>query len=234
MPRDAIFELKGEVLTLTSERAIWWERTETLLVADLHWGKADLFRAASVPVPTGSTEDDLLRLERLVHRLGAKRLVILGDLLHGRASKSSQMLQAAAEWRERLADLEITLVRGNHDVAAGNVPVSWRMTVVEAPWRMGPFLLCHHPDRCDDGYVLAGHLHPAVVLTGPGGAREKLACFWFGAELGVLPAFGRFTGNAVVSPGADDDLFVVGDGQVLRVPCAVAARRLSNRRIPRR
>jgi uncharacterized protein len=55
------------------------------------------------------------------------------------------------------------------------------------------------------------------VMTGPGRQWERLACFWLGAEVGVLPAFGDFTGVAEVSPAVGDQVFVVADGCVTRV-----------------
>src|SRR5262249_50769057 len=48
--RDAIVEIAGERVTLLAERAAYWQRTRTLLVADTHFGKAATFRAAGIPV----------------------------------------------------------------------------------------------------------------------------------------------------------------------------------------
>jgi metallophosphoesterase superfamily enzyme len=67
------------------------------------------------------------------------------------------------------------------------------------------------------GYALAGHIHPAVRLTERGGQSLRLPCFWFGARVGVLPAFGAFTGSARVRPRAGDQVFVVADGEVIGV-----------------
>src|SRR5581483_12363457 len=43
--------LQGESLLLLPERALLWERTGTLVVADAHLGKAAAFRAAAIPLP---------------------------------------------------------------------------------------------------------------------------------------------------------------------------------------
>ena len=44
--------------------------------------------------------------------------------------------------------------------------------------------------------MLAGHWHPCASLGGRAHDRLRLPCFWLGAErtVGVLPAFGGFTG----------------------------------------
>ena len=67
------------------------------------------------------------------------------------------------------------------------------------------------------GYALAGHIHPAVRLCGEGDETLRLACFWFGKRHGVLPACGAFTGSAVVRPRVGDQVFVIAEGEVLRV-----------------
>ncbi len=66
--------LAGESVELLAERALYWPRTRTLLVADVHLGKAAAFRAGGVPVPRGATASDLARLGALVARTGAGRL----------------------------------------------------------------------------------------------------------------------------------------------------------------
>ena len=67
-----------------------------------------------------------------------------------------------AEWRERHAELEILVIRGNHDLHAGDPDGAIRATTVDEPWPDSPFELHHHPEPSDRGYVLAGHVHPAI------------------------------------------------------------------------
>jgi hypothetical protein len=40
---------------------------------------------------------------------------------------------------------------------------------------------------------------------------------WFAARYGVLPAFGAFTGTAFVRLRHGDQVFVIADGEVLKV-----------------
>ena len=68
---DLPIELAGESVSLLPERAIYWPREGALIVADLHWGKAASFRAAGVPIPSGTTSADLARLNRALDRTGA-------------------------------------------------------------------------------------------------------------------------------------------------------------------
>ena len=72
--------------------------------------------------------------------------------------------------------------------------------------------------------MLAGHLHPCVSLAGRGFDHLRLPCFWLGDDVGVLPAFGAFTGMQAIAPGATDRVFAVADGALASLqPRAVAA-----------
>ena len=121
-------------------------------------------------------------------------------------------------WRQRRADIALTLVRGNHDARAGDPPDAWDIEVVTEPFGVGALRLCHHPDRVTDGYVIAGHLHPAIMLRGRANERVRLACYWFGDRVGVLPAFGSFTGSAIIGPARGDRVFGIAGEVVVPIP----------------
>jgi DNA ligase-associated metallophosphoesterase len=207
----------GERLVLLPERAAYWPAARTLFVADFHLGKAASFRRAGIPVPEGTTAENVERLEGAVSRLGAGRVVFLGDFLHSAQGRAPATLARFAIWRASRPSLAMTLVRGNHDDRAGDPPAEWDFRCVDPGEALGPFALVHEPARVRGGYALAGHLHPAVRLTERGGQSLRLPCFWFGARVGVLPSFGAFTGSALVRPGAGDQVFVVAGDEVIRV-----------------
>jgi DNA ligase-associated metallophosphoesterase len=217
MQADAEIDIRGERLTLLPERAMYWARERTLFAADTHWGKAATFRAASLPIPEAMTDDDLTRLARMVERTGARRLIVLGDMLHARKGRSPETLGAIAAWRANHPGLGILLVRGNHDRGAGDPPKDWNVRCVDEPFELPPFVLRHKPGEPSNGYALAGHIHPAARLTGRGGQELKLPCFWFQPHGAILPAFGSFTGTASIAPRRGDRVFVVADGTILSV-----------------
>jgi len=218
MPEHGVrVDARGEELLLLPERAVFWPRARTLLIADAHFGKAASFRAAGVPVPHGTTADALTRVDALLEHTAARRIVFLGDFLHAKEGRSPNTVHALAEWRARHPSIAMTLVRGNHDRRAGDPPPEIAIDCVDAPHCDEPFAFLHHPRAISGTYVLAGHLHPAAVMIGPARQRERLACFWLGSEVGVLPAFGDFTGVAEVSPVAGDRVFVIADESVVEV-----------------
>jgi DNA ligase-associated metallophosphoesterase len=215
---DFAIQVAGEALRLLHERAVYWPAGRMLLVADAHFGKAASFRAQGVPVPGGTTEETLARLDAVLARCGALRVAFLGDFLHSRQGRVPGTLEALAAWRTRQAGLELLLVRGNHDARAGDPPESLGIRVESEPYAAGPWWLCHEPGPRAGGYVLAGHIHPALRLTGRARESLRLPCFWFGAASAVLPAFGAFTGTAVVEPGVADRVCVIAGTRVLEVP----------------
>lgn len=210
-------EIAGERMLLLAERAAYWPARKTLFVADFHLGKAASFRAAGIPLPSGTTSENVQRLGRAIDRARARHVVFLGDFLHSAQARAPRTLQRFGAWREERRDVAFTLVRGNHDLKAGDPPVEWNMQCVEAGESFGPFVLNHEPGPSTGGYALAGHIHPAVRLSAEGEASLRLPCFWFAKRHGVLPAFGAFTGSAVVRPRAGDQVFVIAEEEVLRV-----------------
>jgi DNA ligase-associated metallophosphoesterase len=215
--RDAVAEVAGERLVLLGERAAYWEREQTLLVADPHFGKAATFRAAGVPVPRGTTTGSLARLDAALARTGAARIVFLGDFLHAREGREAETTRVVAEWRQRHASVDMLLVRGNHDKHAGDPGPEIDIRCVDAPVAEPPFVFAHKPTVSDAGYVLAGHVHPAARLTGVGRESVRLPCFWVRPRLMVLAAFGEFTGVAEIEAEAGDRVWVIADGAVIRV-----------------
>jgi uncharacterized protein len=210
-----ILDLAGEQLILLPQRAIFWPRESTLFIADTHWGKDATFRANSMPVPGGILEADLVRLSNVLHVTAAQRLIILGDLLHAKKGRAVSVLTTVMAWREQHADLDVLLVRGNHDDRAGDPPDAWRFRCIDAPSILSPFVLRHEPAPDRNGYVLSGHSHPGVVLTGQGRQSVKLPCFVFGKSVAILPAFGSFTGLAAVWPRIGDQVYAIVEGEIL-------------------
>ena len=221
---DLLIELAGQSMWLLPERAAFWKERQTLLVADPHWGKAATFRAGGIPVPAGTTDDGLTRLVALTARCRPRRIVFLGDFLHARAGRSDRMLETLRTWRADCPDVELLLVRGNHDRHAGDPPGEMKITCIDAPFVDPPFVFCHHPVELPDGHVLAGHIHPAARLTGAGRQSLRLPCFFVGARTTVLPAFGDFTGLGDIEPEATDRIFVVAEDEVVRVETTSAMR----------
>ncbi|AHL76239.1 DEAD/DEAH box helicase [Stutzerimonas stutzeri] len=210
-------ELEQTELWLLADKAIYWPERQALLIADIHFGKAAAYRRLGQPVPHGTTQTNLLRLDALLARYPCHQLIFLGDFLHAPESQTPAVLAQLHQWRAAHPELAITLIRGNHDRRAGDPPASLDMAVVPEPLLLGPFALQHEPDPHATHHVLAGHLHPALRLSGRGRQSLRLPCFCIGERVSLLPAFGDFTGMMEIDANAGRRLYVVGDNSVWRV-----------------
>ena len=131
--RRLLIETHEEQLKCLPERALLWARERTLFVADVHLGKAASFRATGVPVPSGHSSFDLDRLSRLLISHKVTRFVILGDLVHTKTSYTTSLDRSFRTFRARHSDVEMVLVRGNHDRHAGEAPAEWQLNAVAEP-----------------------------------------------------------------------------------------------------
>lgn len=211
-------QLAGEPWRLLGAAAALHVPSRTLVVADVHLGKAATFRALGVPVPQGTTTDNLRRLTAVIESEQPLAIVFLGDLFHAREAHAPATLARVARWRGLHPDAEIVVVEGNHDRKAGAPPAALRAQVVAEPWPLGAALLAHHPQRIAGRYVVAGHLHPNVVLYGAAYDSLRLPCFWLADGLAILPAFGDFTGGARIERADGDRVFAVAEGKLFEVP----------------
>lgn len=209
---DHPLDLPPARLLLMPERAAFDPATGTLFVADVHLGKAAVFRARGLPVPQGTSAATLDRLARAVARSGATRVVVLGDFLHARESQATATMAALQAWRDAHPHLDCLIVEGNHDRHAGQVAASFGFRMLDGPYVGGDLRGVHEPAGAGVPglWTLAGHVHPVVRLSGRLDTL-RLPCFWLRGRVLTLPSFGEFTGGHVIVPGAQDAMFVVGD-----------------------
>jgi DNA ligase-associated metallophosphoesterase len=216
--RSVSIECAGEQLRLHPDRAVLWPTMRTLFIADLHLGKAEIFRRSGIPIPEGDTQADLLRLDQLIASYELRRIVLLGDFLHAASPGRSTHADQFAAWRATQPSLEFVVIAGNHDRrAAGRElaeSVAWHLD----EWQIGPFVCRHHPGASSAGYVLAGHIHPVVFLYGSHRERTRVPVCWVRPDYAVLPSFGSFTGGGDIEPEAGDRLYAFAADRVWSLP----------------
>lgn len=214
------YALGAATLALLPERAVWVDGARMLLIADLHLGKASSFRRHGVPVPEGTTADNLERLSALCAAWRPRCIAFLGDFLHAPEARAPSTLGALTAWRRDHADVELLLVRGNHDRRAGDPPPWLGAHCVDEPHGIAGasgLSLSHHPRRVDGMFVVAGHVHPCAV-AGRGFERMRLPCFHAVDGCLTLPAFGAFTGMHPIGRALGDRVFVVAGERVVELP----------------
>ncbi|GAB5466356.1 MAG: ligase-associated DNA damage response endonuclease PdeM [Candidatus Kapaibacteriales bacterium] len=197
-----------------------------LAVADTHFGKSDTFRSEGLAIPNGNTEDDFVRLSKMIRDTGAERLVIMGDLIHSRESKSQLLFDMAETWRSAFSNIEMTLLMGNHDRASGKVPGQFGFNKITTFYDIGDIRLMHEPEVHPTKYVIAGHVHPGVSIKDKISSM-RLPCFVFYKKFGLVPAFGSFTGLAMIKNEKDSQIFLVTDNSVMKAKNSLVNRKYS-------
>lgn len=199
---------------LHPHRGLFWIDRQTLIVTDTHFGKADHFRRAGVPVPVGATQATLDRIGTMLTDTGATRLIVLGDFFHASVTPDDHALVTLEQWLRHI-EVPVVVVPGNHDrhgaAITRQLPVTW----TDAAWHEDGITLRHHPPDAPEGPTLAGHLHPAVRLAGQARSSMRVPCFCFKPMLGLLPAVGAFTGMHPIRPASRDRVIAVGDGELI-------------------
>lgn len=217
MASDIIVNVQHQTLHLLPEKAIYWKDAQTLIVSDLHLGKAGHFRKSGIPAPSGINQKNIVKLDDLIRRYSPKRLLMLGDLFHSDANREwLEFEQFTNKW----SSVEMLLIRGNHDSLHPSFYDAAGITGVDAMEESG-FLFLHDETQesfeknGDETTILSGHIHPGIVLRGKGRQSLRLPCFVVSGSRILLPAFGEFTGLHVINPKPDEQIYVVAEGRVL-------------------
>jgi len=180
---------------------VFLPESDTLIVAD-----ADI----------GATEESLPVLNGLLGRLEATRIVFLGDFLHA-ARADRGVMEAVIRWRESHGAIELTLVRSRLDARIVEPPVILDIQAFDEPLMHRGLALCHRPHPVDGAFVLAGQVYPCVSLGGGGQDWHRLPCFWFSPHMGVLPAFGSFTGMQAIKPAKGERIYASAADRVFEL-----------------
>ena len=108
-----VFDYKGMELTLLPEKAVWIDSISTLLLADIHLGKASHFRKSGIPIPEQVHDLDYKRLKELIQRYSPKDVYFLGDLFH---SFWNEQWEDLSSFLPQFPESTFHLVLGNHDI----------------------------------------------------------------------------------------------------------------------
>lgn len=208
-------EIFDEQLDLFPQKAVFWPKKGILFLADLHIGKINHFRRSGIPVPSKANDKNLEVIVDLVNKSQADRVICLGDLFHSHYNPEWEVF---GELVKHFSKTSFELVLGNHDIMSDQ---QYKRKGIKVHERLciEPFIFTHHPltDIDPSLYNLSGHIHPGVNMTGKARQSVTLPCFYFGAQAGLLPAFGTFTGLARIYPKKDDRVFVIVNDKIIAV-----------------
>jgi DNA ligase-associated metallophosphoesterase len=210
------FEFDRLVLSLLHEKALWINGLSTLLIADLHFGKAAHFRKSGIPIPEPVHDFDLFRLHKLHEELRPSHTYFLGDLFHSDWNGQWNHLN---DFLGQFSETQFHLVKGNHDVLSAEAYSQSVMLIHQEPVKIESLLLSHEPLKSvSPGHLnVCGHIHPGIHLYGRARQSVTLPCFYLSRSCLLLPAFGNFTGLARVRPKGDDKVWAIANEKILQL-----------------
>lgn len=210
----------GAALTVCPSGALWWADEATLVVSDLHLGKAErVARRQGLLLPPYDTAETLSRLRAEIERLTPALVVCLGDSFDDSRAADGLEAEARAELTEMAEGREWVWITGNHDPA----PVGLGGTV-RTELTLGGIAFRHiAAERPSPTPEVSGHYHPKARLTHLG-RRIARPCFAAGNGRLILPAFGCYTGGLDMADpvfgrllGAEARLWLTG-ARVIALP----------------
>ncbi|WP_304065420.1 ligase-associated DNA damage response endonuclease PdeM [Pedobacter glucosidilyticus] len=207
-------KIANEDLVLLPEKAILLPTYRTLLLADVHLGKGGHFRKSGIPIPKQLAQEDLATLSDLIDKHQPETIIFLGDLFHSDFNQDWEWFQL---WRELHLNIKLILVKGNHDILPDTLYKQLDITVVK-DYNLGFLLFLHDlPKEKSNKFILYGHLHPGITISGKGKQKISLPCFYFKENEGILPAFGKFTGKYTLKKSEEAQIFAIGGSKIFKV-----------------
>ena len=211
----AAYHLNNLEFRLLPERAVYVPKLKSLIISDVHFGKINHFRKAGIAVPMAANHANLEILVKLLMVHKPERVIFIGDLAHSHYNAEWETLGPVIS---HFSSCSFELVPGNHDIMSPTQYQKHNIVVHPPELNLAAgILLTHEPLERDKAYVISGHVHPAVSLSGRGRQSITLPCFWFGKSQAILPAFGVFTGMKIILPEPTDKVFAVLENEVMDV-----------------
>ncbi|WP_296701505.1 ligase-associated DNA damage response endonuclease PdeM [Algoriphagus sp.] len=203
-------------LHLLKEKAVWIPELSSIFIADLHFGKAAHFRKSGIPIPEPIHWEDLTILTFLINTYKPQNVYFLGDLFH---SDLNDQWETLNHFLRKFLNVNFHLVLGNHDILS---PLEYDLStfnVFKEPLELKNLVLSHEPlhEIVKDKINLCGHIHPGIRLVGKARQSIRLSCFYYKPNQLILPAFGSFTGLALVKPGLKDQVFGITNEKVIPI-----------------
>jgi DNA ligase-associated metallophosphoesterase len=203
VPEGTLVGVLGVVMEAFPEGALWWADTRMLVVSDLHLEKGSSYARRGQLIPPYDTTETLAALARLISRLQPQVVVALGDSFHDSEAASRLTVTHRAMLRGLQIGREWIWIAGNHDPHHPHGLDGQTMETLA----VGKIAFPHEPSAGPAPGEIAGHLHPAARVYGPGKSVRR-RCFAGDGHRLILPAFGAYAGGLDVFDRAFAGLFV--------------------------
>ncbi len=202
----------GIDLELLPDRAVYWSSQRTVLLADLHLGRG----VPHVRHIQQTVQQTLTRAQQLLARMQPERVVFLGDVFHMRHGYASDVVDAFAQWRASFAQIDMWLIRGNHERGMGDPPRDCGLQCMNPGYELAEVTLLHEP-RATPGFAISGHLHPCMLLPSERAVAETVPCFIWSQKYLMLPAFEDVVPGRVVARRTNESYVAIRNHSLVTI-----------------
>lgn len=209
---NVIHSISNQNFILLPQKAIFWEEKQTLILGDLHFGKATHFRKNGIALRQSIATNDFDKFNALLAAIKPKQVYFLGDLFH--SEYNSEMLDFQ-EIIKLNSSVKFVLIKGNHDIIKQTHFEKMGIQVV-AEWIEDTFVFTHEPSPKAGFYNIYGHFHPGIRLKGKAKQNLSLPCFYFAKHFAILPAFSDFTGLKILEKRQAEAIYLITDHKVIK------------------
>jgi DNA ligase-associated metallophosphoesterase len=209
--------IRDQKFWLTTERGLFWEKENALILADLHFGKTGHFRKNGIGVPHAVYKEDLQRMVDLISLFKPKKLIAVGDLFH---SADNQELLLFSKTRADFSNMELILVKGNHDILSNKWYEENKIQIASGSFHLSDFNFVHDPSEINiniDSYSFSGHIHPGITISGMGKQSLSFPCYYFTENTAILPAFSKFSGIAKIKKKKSNRVFAIVNNSLIEI-----------------
>lgn len=215
-------QIRNNTFVLLPQKALYWKERDMLLISDLHIGKIGHFRKAGIALPQAAAQQNFSRLDEIITTTKASQILFVGDLFH---SDVNQEWDQFCMWRKQYPALKMDIVLGNHDRLPDNFCDEFQITIHPLELSIDGFTFTHYPrENFSEGeYVISGHVHPVISISGLARQHITAPCFYFGTQQAILPSFGYFTGGHVINIQKTDSVVAVVNDKLVTVQLTTVA-----------
>lgn len=183
------FTFCGAALRAMASGALYWPGQNTLIVSDLHLGKAERTARRGGPIlPPYEVVETLDRLLADIAATGPERVICLGDsfddLIAARATQETVMDRLAPV----MAGRHWVWIEGNHDPGPVDIAGEHLSELTDDPLT---FRHIAQPAQCAE---ISGHYHPKARVSVRGRSMTR-RCFLIDDTRLIMPAYGTYTGG---------------------------------------
>jgi putative SbcD/Mre11-related phosphoesterase len=206
--------LSQDVVATNDGFGIFIPKISTLVIADLHLGFEFSLFSEGTYIPTDQFHIIKGKIIKLIKKYKPKSLLINGDFKHEFSRASKQ------EWYELKAlmtilddyNIELEIVRGNHDNYLKNILAQNGKTLFEPYLIKDDFLFAHghlglnamfRGKLPDVDWLIFAHEHPAILLHDDIKGKHKFKCYllgnWKKYHVLVLPAMSPLASGTILN-----------------------------------